>query len=1056
MAVVIEGLLGNTSWAHLEIEGVDDILRIKKASYVEALSQPSYATLQLVSLNQNLDLDSLLGKPALVTLDGTANTPGRFYHGLINSISQFAQDRNFTHYEATINSTIAFLDKRKNVRIFQDKNEIAIIRQILEEYGITDAEFNLMGQYPPREYCVQYNETDLSFIQRIMSEAGIYSFLVHEKEQHNLVFSDHPTAHQAIASPEISFHSATGQRHDQAIITHIDRSFLLKSSKASCTDYNFKKPFLDLYSEEYGLATDASAENQNSMIKERADLSLLEDYCYPGNCLDPEEGRQNVTNRFKAKHYDQTHIRGISTAKAMLSGNKFTLNNHPDSAANTEYLITEVTHHIDQPQVMGEESSVAENVAENNTESDSYYNTFKAIEAEVPYRMEPITKPNTGGVQTAIVTGPEGEEIYVDEHARVKVQFHWDREGQYNENSSCWIRVGQSWAGAGFGAVAIPRIGQEVIVDFINGDPDRPIITGSVYHGTNRPPYGLPENKTRTVFKTDTHQDYGSNEFRLDDERAQEEIYIHAQKDQNNVINNNETTSVGQNRTENTGNDEQQSIGHDRVIETGNDETRDIGNDQRTTVVRDSLIRIERNRLISIEKDLIETVNNKKQQITFSNHYQETGGDYEHIIEGKLSRESVEKITVLSSDFKDTAAEKLILKGPAGTITIDGGGISLKASKIQIKAPAISFGSGSSHDVDKFSGEAVVGQAIDELQSLVNKKSITVKNKAVPSQPPVLKQQKSMPAPVVMNIALAEKKKRLQQRKDLIKQTRTKSKGFAMPMDQTIKLGKAADRLEENNIAVERARLADYVYPDNHVGDDSPVGWGKIDMQLPVKEQLDDAAENFHVEVYKSKIDGSMVMSFKGTNGLKDWGHNLKQGTGGDSYQYERAMKLAQRYKKVYGNNLQFAGHSLGGGLASAAAAVTGLPAYTYNSAGLHPNTPKDFGGSLEIASKVTKSWHVKGEILTMSQNNLGKLLPILAVAPGVGTAGAAFIASLMVYTALKGNYGMPDAAGELKKLPAVHGGGPIARHGIDHVIDGIEQQKKEDEAAMQQFLKGP
>ncbi len=1049
MAVeAIEGLLGNTCWAHLKIQGVSDILRLKQASITEVISESAYATVQFVSLNPNLGLDNLLGNPALLILDGTTNTPGRRFHGQINSISQKSQDRKYTHYTAIISSAIALLDKRQNVRIFQHQNEIAIIRQILKEHGITDTEFNLMGQYQQREYCVQYNETDLSFIQRLMSEAGIYSFILHKNEQHSLVVTDHPTAHQAIASPDIYFHSATGQRHDQAIITHIDRSFLLKSCKASSTDYNFKKPHLDLYCEEYGLDTDTSTENHNSLIKERADLSRLEDYRYPGNCLDPGEGRQNVTNRFKAKHYDQTHIQGRSTAKAMSAGYKFTLNNHPDRAANTEYLITEITHHIEHPQVMDEESG--------STESDSYYNTFKAIEAEVPYRTSPVIKPKTGGVQTAIVTGPEGEEIYVDEYARVKVQFHWDREGQYNENSSCWIQVRQSWAGSGFGAVAIPRVGQEVIVDFINGDPDRPIITGSVYHGTNRPPYGLPENKTRTVFKTDTHQSYGSNEIRLEDLKDQQEIYIHAQKDQNNVVNNDETTSVGRNRTENIGNDEQQSIGHDRIIETGNDETRTIGNDQRTIVVRDNSIKIERNRLITIEKDLIENVNNKKRQITFANYDQETGGNYEHIIKGKLSRESVEKITVDTSHFHAATAEKLILKGPAGTITIDSSGISLKASKILIKAPAISFGSGGSQGIEKFISDVAVGQAIDELQNLVNTKSITVKNKAVTNQPPRLKQRKSRSAQAVVSTALADKKKRLQQRKDLIKQTRTKAKDPATLMDQTIRLEKAADRLEENNIAVERARLADYVYPTNHVGDDAPVGWGKIDMQLPVSEQAKDQAKNFHAEIYKSKIDGSIVLSFKGTSSLSDWGQNIKQGTGGSSYQYERAMKLAQRYKKAYGNKLQFAGHSLGGGLASAAAAVTGLPAYTYNAAGLHPNTPKDFGGSLETANKMSKSWHVKGEILTMSQNNLGKLLPVLAVAPGVGTTGAVFIASLMAYTALKGNYGMPDAAGELKTLPAVHGGGPLARHGIGHVIDGIEQQKAEDKTTMQQFLKGP
>ncbi len=1038
----IEGLSGTTSWAHLSIHGVDDVLRVKKASYSEALSQPSYATISFVSNNPNLKLKDLLGNTAALTIDGTKHAPGRNYHGLVSSVSQLGQDRNFTHYKAKINSAIALLDKRINVRIFQYQNEVAIIRQILEEHGITNTQFNLMGHYLKREYCVQYNESDLIFVQRLMSEAGIYSFIEHQQDQHSLVITDHPTTHRPITDPELLFHSATGQRHDQAIITQIDRTLLLKSTKTSNTDYNFKQPFLDFYAEESTLDVDLGIR--------KSELSGLEDYHYPATCADPEASRQKAMNRFKAKRHDHSHIQGKSTAKAMVAGSKFSLSNHPFRAANAEYLIIEVTHHLKQPQVIAEEAS--------NTERDSYYNKFKAIKADTSYRNEPANKPVVGGVQTAIVTGPEGEEIYVDEHARIKVQFHWDRAGRQDENSSCWIRVSQSWAGKGFGAVSIPRVGQEVIVDFINGDPDRPIITGSVYHGTNRPPYGLPANSTRTVFKTDTHKGYGSNEISLEDLKDQEEVYIHAQKDQNNVINNDETTTVGQNRTETVGKDEQQNIGHDRIIETGNDESRSIGNDQRTIVDNDHLIQINRNRIITIEKDLIESVNNQKNQTTYANHWQQTGGNYEHVIQGKLNRESATEITVHTSFLNDTAAKKLILKGPAGTITIDGHGITLKANTIKIKSPAVSFGSGGSNNVAKSTSEAAVGQALDELQQMLSKKNITVNNKAVPNQPAQLKQNKSMPGAAALkrSNALAAKKKTLQQRKDQIMLSRAKANDPATPMDQSLKLGDAADRLEENNVAVERARLADYVYPNNHVGDDAPIGWEKIDMQLPAKEVKKDNKKNFHAELYKSKIDESIVISFKGTQSLADWGQNIKQGIGGDTYQYDRAMQLALRFKKQFGNKLQFAGHSLGGGLASAAAAVTGLPAYTYNSAGLHPNTPKDFNGSLGVANRVTRSWYVKGELLTMSQNNLGKLLPLLAVAPGVGTAGAIFIAGLMAYTALRGNYGMPDAAGTLKKLPAVNGGGSIARHGIGHVIAGIEHQKDEDQATMRQLLQDP
>ncbi len=614
MAKILQTLPGNSPWAHISIQGIKSELLLQQASIEESLSQPSTATVQLASPDISLANDDILNTPATITIDGTDNHPGRYYHGHISSITHTGQDRNYSYYSICIESAIAIMDKRSNVRIYQQQNEISIIKSLLAEHNISAVEYSLMGNYPERDYCVQYNETDLGFIQRLMSEAGIYSHISHNKASHTLHLNDNPGSHTDIQQSEIAYTSATGQSHDEGIITKLKKQHSIKTDIASVTDYQFKKPALSLYSEK----------------TTEQPTSGLEDYSYPGTHNDPDGSNKQANNKQQAEQQDQQHITASGTAKSITAGYSFKLNHHPDTATNSHYLITQTNHSIKQPQVTGEEASTST--------SDEYSNSFKAINAHTQYRTGSIAKPKTLGVQTAIVTGPEDEEIYTDEHARVKVQFHWDRESQSNEQSSCWIRTGQSWAGTAFGAVAIPRIGQEVIITFINGDPDRPIITGSVYNGRNRTPYILPEHKTRTVFKTNTHQGEGYNEIRIEDEREAEEIYIHAQKDQNNVVLNNETTNIGRNRTEDTGNDEQQSIEHNRDISTGNDETRTIGRDQSTTIHRDNLIQINRNRQITIEKDLIETVNNHKQQTTYANHTRTTGGNYEHKVKGKHKR----------------------------------------------------------------------------------------------------------------------------------------------------------------------------------------------------------------------------------------------------------------------------------------------------------------------------------------------------------------------------------------------------------------------------------
>ena len=302
-------------------------------------------------------------------------------------------------------------------------------------------------------------------------------------------------------------------------------------------------------------------------------------YDYPGEYLTQNEGRQLAQARLQAAIMFKDTALGQSDVPRLLPGFTFSLHGHDLDNFNQEYVLVEVNQSGKQPQVLGEKAL---------DESGTHFgNHFIALPSSVVIRPERITpRPTVVGVQTAIVTGPSGEEIYPDKHGRVKVQFHWDRQGKQDENSSCWIRVSQAWAGAGWGAMFIPRIGQEVIVDFIEGDPDRPIITGRVYHGTNTPPYELPAEKTKSTVKSDsTKGGGGSNEIRFEDKKGSEEIYIHGQKDwtiaidnnKNQTVGANETLAVGANRTKTVGNDQQETIGANKTITVSSNHTETIG-----------------------------------------------------------------------------------------------------------------------------------------------------------------------------------------------------------------------------------------------------------------------------------------------------------------------------------------------------------------------------------------------------------------------------------------------------------------------------------------------
>lgn len=535
----------------------------------EHISTPFEAFINLATEDE-IDFDDVIGKPALLTLEnGDAD---RYVNGIVEYFTQSGIDGRFYLYQARIVPQIKLLAFEQDCRIFQEKSVPDIVREVLSESGITSdlLDIRLQGNYLARGYCVQYRETDLNFVTRLMEEEGIFYFFEHTNEKHLMVLGDGTVNYQPIAGEgKVLFNPGGGMTAEEEAVYSFHLSKQIRTGKYTVKDFNFINPALDL------TADDSDSENET-----------LEVYDYASEHTTPEAGKQIAKVRLQQAMMQKERAEGESVVPRFVPGFTFTLTDNGIESANKEYLLTSVVHRGAQPQVVAEKAS-----SESGT---SYSNSFTAVPSSVTIRPEKTAeKPVVEGVQTAIVTGQSGEEIYTDEHGRVKVQFHWDRLGKNDDKSSCWIRVSQAWAGAGWGAMYIPRIGQEVIVDFIEGDPDRPIITGRVYHGTNTPPYSLPNEKTKSTIKSDsTIGGGGSNEFRFEDKKGSEEIYLHGQKDwtiaidndKNQTIGHDETMNVGNNRTKSVGVDQSETIGSNKTIQVGSNHTETIGANMSLTV----------------------------------------------------------------------------------------------------------------------------------------------------------------------------------------------------------------------------------------------------------------------------------------------------------------------------------------------------------------------------------------------------------------------------------------------------------------------------------------
>jgi type VI secretion system secreted protein VgrG len=522
----------------------DKELCLVELSASEGLSELFTLDILAVSENSDIDIDKLIGHPCHVKVEQGA-IGERYYHGVLVEAQWEHSEADLFYYRLVLRPWLWLLAKTSDCRIFHDKTALDIIRETFQRHGFTDFRLATTGSYPTLHYTVQYRESDLNFVHRLMEQHGIYYFFEHSDAHHMLVLADAPSSHTpALGLASVKFNPHTHGRHQTREPTLDDWTLnrRLRSGKVELNDYNHLTPTSRLIgdkqaSEKYGFAD-------------------FEIYDHPGAHGKQNEGEFYARVRLEAEQCadKRRHARGV--AVPLFPGASVQLTDHPREAENDDYILVRVSSHVGPQSYRGDRS---------HADDRGYEAAYEFQKLDIPFRAPLVTpKPLIHSLQTAWVVGKKGEEIDCDDHGRILVHFHWDR----HDDRSCRIRVSQVWAAQTWGGQIIPRIGMEVMVAFLEGDPDRPIVVGCVPNPDNRKvPDKLPDYKTRMVLKSKTHKGEGFNELRFEDEKDQEEIWLHAQKYFNAHVLNNETWHVGGNRHRSVADNESESIGGSKDID---------------------------------------------------------------------------------------------------------------------------------------------------------------------------------------------------------------------------------------------------------------------------------------------------------------------------------------------------------------------------------------------------------------------------------------------------------------------------------------------------------
>jgi type VI secretion system secreted protein VgrG len=510
-----------------------DVLLFERMEGHETLGMPFDYKVTLSSLKPDLDLSALLGQTATVEVAQSAGGM-RYFNGYVTSFSYVGSSGDYARYEMNLRPWFWLLSLGSNCRIFQNKTVPDIVKQVWREAGFTDFRESLTGSYRTWTYSVQYRESDFNYTSRLLEQEGIYYFFEHNDGKHTLVLADSVGAHAPAPNyetiPYYPPHNSDRRKRDHLSTWSVGRQ--MRPGGYATTDYDFTKPKADL--------------TAKLQMPAAHSLASFETFEYPGEYLTSADGQTQVKVRLEANQADYEVGSAGGNVMGLGVGALFTLSLYPREDQNQEYLIVSARYHLDT------------NAYESGSgQEEEFEGQYTLIPSKTPYRPRiTVHKPRVDGPQTALVVGKKGEEIWTDKYGRIKVQFPWDREGKGDENSSCWVRVAQSWAGARWGSIYTPRIGQEVIVHFLEGDPDRPIVVGQMYNADQMPPYDLTTHQTQSGIKTRSTKS-GSpdnfNEIRFEDKKGAEDLHIQAEKDQTTLIKHNQTITVTNQLTETYG-----------------------------------------------------------------------------------------------------------------------------------------------------------------------------------------------------------------------------------------------------------------------------------------------------------------------------------------------------------------------------------------------------------------------------------------------------------------------------------------------------------------------
>jgi type VI secretion system secreted protein VgrG len=665
-----------------------DVLLFRAMRGREELGRSPEWDLWALSTRGDINPGDLLGKSVTVAVALRGGGQRYFNYYVVRVAQGTGLVGRYHEYRLTLRPWLWFLTRTTDCRIFQEKTVPDIVKEVFADHpAVAVFDDGLTGTYCQREYCVQYRETDFDFLSRLLEEEGIYYYYEHEAGRHTLKLVDSYSGHKALT------HQATIPYYPPGRDVHAGEEYVhgwscaqgIQPGAAAMREYDFTRPKADL-------AVKANLLEPH----EQADYEWFE---YPGEYRQTADGEHYARARIDEFHAQFELAEAACNVRDIAVGRLFTLANAPRRDHEREYLIISADYDL------------RDNAYETTpTAGAEYACTLTALQSRQQFRPARLTpRPHVQGPQTAVVVGPGGEEIWCDKYGRVKVQFHWDRYGKKNENSSCWIRVSQPWAGGAWGAMAIPRMGQEVVVDFLEGDPDQPLITGRVYNADQMPPYALPANKTQTGIKSRSSLGGGAanfNEIRFEDKKGAEQLTIHAEKNQDITVENDETHSVGHDRSKSIGHDETTSVGNNRTEAVGVNEDITIGANRNEKVGANETIAIGSNRSVTIGANKSETIAVAKALTIGAGYQVSVGGAMNETIGGLKAEEigGAKVVAVGVSSSENVGANKSVNAG--GNISdTAGANISASAGSNISEAAGANF-SGSAGSAMSFSSGA--------------------------------------------------------------------------------------------------------------------------------------------------------------------------------------------------------------------------------------------------------------------------------------------------------------------------------------------------------------